>query len=268
MRNTFNALHYTIATVTSLLLGLFTNSIFNSSVETPIVLMISFGWFIFISISYIFIFINQHEKSKTESLSTELQFIEAAQKRLDEFNSNTIASTDQKFLAIFEDFEKSKKRISLHILQLRRNGQTNFMVGLIIASVGVLLLYYFIENWGDTSLPELFHAFRLTIIFIIEILAFFFLRIFKDNNKEVKYFQNELTNFETKASALKMAFASNNLVAIQDLIRDFAKIERNFLLEKGQSTTDLEMKKIDVQSESYISEIISKVLNSAKEKVK
>jgi hypothetical protein len=79
----------------------------------------------------------------------------------------------------------------------------------------------------------------------IEIFSLFFLRLYRAGLDEIKFFQNELTNVETKYAALESALASKNADLTERVIGLLAETERNFLLRKGESTVELERAKID-----------------------
>jgi hypothetical protein len=81
---------------------------------------------------------------------------------------------------------------------------------------------------------------RMSLIIFIEIFSYFFLRLYKDGLGEIRFFQNELTNIESKLIALKSAQMSNNSKAIQKATEYLSRTERNFLISKKQTTLDLE----------------------------
>ena len=72
--------------------------------------------------------------------------------------------------------------------------------------------------------------------------AYFFLKFYKANLSEIKYFQNEITT-KSKYLALKVASYIGNEESIKSVITNLFSTERNFILSKGQSTVDLERAK-------------------------
>ena len=73
---------------------------------------------------------------------------------------------------------------------------------------------------------------------LIEAFAYFFLNLYKQSLSGIKYFQNEITNIETKLTAAVLSLASGNAEQLQHIIQRLADSERNFILEKGQRTVD------------------------------
>lgn len=57
---------------------------------------------------------------------------------------------------------------------------------------------------------------------------------------DMKYFQNELTNIESKLISVEYAVATDHSDSLEAALDSLARTERNFLLEKGQSTVELE----------------------------
>ena len=88
----------------------------------------------------------------------------------------------------------------------------------------------------------------ISLSLFIEIFSFFFLKLYKSGLTEIKYFQNELTNIEMKFVSLDTALCTGEKDTITGVISEFSKTERNFILEKGQSTVELECSKANSQS--------------------
>ncbi|MBN7139012.1 hypothetical protein A7A76_07875 [Lysobacter enzymogenes] len=79
---------------------------------------------------------------------------------------------------------------------------------------------------------------------MIEVFAYFFLRLYKQSIEEIKYYQNELTNVEFKWAAVTMAKQAGGEPVLLSIIDNLVKTERNFILEKGESTVGLEKERI------------------------
>jgi len=56
----------------------------------------------------------------------------------------------------------------------------------------------------------IYFIFRITLTILIEIFSYFFLKLYKKNLEDIKYFQNEVTNLESKYLAILYAFEANN----------------------------------------------------------
>jgi hypothetical protein len=170
--------------------------------------------------------------------------------------------------------ESIKHRLYREISDLRLRSNINLLIGMFITAGGLSLLWStvsmvdasqllkelasegnesnskFLKNLLLPLLP------RIMLVIFVEIFAYFFLRLYKDGLSEIKYFQNELTNVESKLVGLEMAYISSNETAIASVIDSLSKTERNFVLEKGQTTVELEKAK----SESEMTKNILKAV--------
>jgi len=97
-------------------------------------------------------------------------------------------------------------RLENEIARLNRRGGVNLVIGAIIALVGILYLGYTVTNQVamNDKLDYILHmAPRLSFVIVIELFAYFFLKLYKNGFDEVKYFQNELTNVDSKVLGIK-----------------------------------------------------------------
>lgn len=94
-------------------------------------------------------------------------------------------------------------------------------------------------------------AARIMLSLTSSIYAFFFLTTYRRNLSEIRYFHNELTNVEMRTLAVRrymtgvVAKSDNADVLIADMLTSMMSTERNFILRKGESTTDLSQKELD-----------------------
>ena len=106
---------------------------------------------------------------------------------------------------------------------------------------------------------------RLSLVILIELFAYFFLKLYKSSLSEIKYFQNELSNFEAKYVSLRIAIMDKDRGVFDEVIKTLARTERNYILEKGQSTVGLERAKFDqdhfLDAINSLPEKIKKVLS-------
>lgn len=141
-----------------------------------------------------------------------------------------------------------EKTIQSHIGKLQRNSIVNLMIGIIgtLISVGILTTSILSQN-NYKDVQEFLLAFvpKLSFVVFIQLFAFFFLRLYKGNLEDSKYFQNELTNMLSKSIAIKIAFQLNDSELIKSLVVDLSKTERNFKLAAGESLLNLEKTKIE-----------------------
>ena len=67
---------------------------------------------------------------------------------------------------------------------------------------------------------------------MIEIVAFFFLNLYRTGLSEIKYFQNEITNSDYKIMGLMASSYDKSHKAILDSGKILMNVERNYLLKK------------------------------------
>ena len=113
------------------------------------------------------------------------------------------------------------------------------------ALTGISALAYFVVadvSRTFASLSDFAIAFlpRLSIIVIIEMFSYFFLRLYKSSLSEIKYFQNEATNIEFNFVALESALHLQDAPLIHKALEHFIRVERNPILRTGQSTREIE----------------------------
>ncbi len=172
--------------------------------------------------------------------------------------------------------EQIKIRLYREISDLRLRSNVNLLIGMLITAGGLYLL------WSTVSMIDTSHSLkslasegaesnsqffknlilplapRIMLVIFIEVFAYFFLRLYKNGLSEIKYFQNELTNVESKLVALELSYLSNNSDSITSVIHSLVNTERNFVLENGQTTVELEKAKSESE---MMKSIVSAVPN-------
>lgn len=147
-----------------------------------------------------------------------------------------------------EAIQPLENNINNHIKKLQNNSIINLIIGIIgtIITISVLSLNLLTDH-TYRNLQEFIINFipKLSFVIIIQLFAFFFLRLYKSNLDDTKYFQNELTNIMAKTIALKIAYQQEDRILINELTRDLSKVERNFKLAAGESLLNIEKSKIE-----------------------
>lgn len=165
-------------------------------------------------------------------------------------------------------------RLRREIADLRRRSNLNLALGMAITAGGLYLLWTTVSmidasellkqlasegvDSNDKFLKNLVLPIipRVALVIFIEVFAYFFLRLYRDCLSEIKYFQNELTNVESKLAAVEFSYITNNPDGLKLAIEALSKTERNFILEKGQTTVELEKAK----SESELTRNVIKTI--------
>lgn len=168
---------------------------------------------------------------------------------------------------IQEQLENTRLRLRQEIAALGRRGNVNLVIGVLttIVAVGILTTTVLDTEVKLTDETLVSHfAPRLALSLFIEIFSFFFLKLYKSGLGEIKYFQNELTNVEMKFVSLDSALRSKNEDSLVHVIGEFSKTERNFILDKGQSTVEIERSRVDAESGNNAISSFSKLVESIK----
>lgn len=184
------------------------------------------------------------------------------------FDGKVDALRDQIKKAVgFERLDESSfhiaQRLRREIADLRLRSNVNLLIGMSITAGGLYLLWStvsmvdasellkqlasegaesdgkFLKNLILPIIP------RILLVVFVEVFAYFFLKLYKGGLSEIKYFQNELTNIESKLAAVQFSYLTGNQEALRSSIEALSKTERNFILEKGQTTVELERAKAE-----------------------
>jgi len=156
-------------------------------------------------------------------------------------------------------------RLELEIRNQTQRGNLNLLLGILTTLVGVAILGYsvFQAPQMTTSIEIIAHFLpRLSLVVMIEIFAYFFLRLYRQSLEEIKYFQNEMTNIESKHLALYIATENAANEGVLSTITHLMTTERNFILKKGQSTTQIELRRIDSLGAGKLTEQLSAAIPS------
>jgi hypothetical protein len=155
-------------------------------------------------------------------------------------------------------------RLEQEIRALVKRGNVNLLLGIAITILAVSILGYVAlgptisaENWRNL-LPS--YLLRLSLVVFVEIFAFFFLRLYRTTLSEIKYFHNEISNFEAKALALEVAMIAASPELVTRATEELARTERNFVLSKDQTTVDLERARLDGQHVKELTGVVSQWL--------
>jgi hypothetical protein len=152
------------------------------------------------------------------------------------------------YVDIIDRFESIRTRFLVELGNLKRRGNVNLVLGMFVSCIGILFL-----GWATLSLsrvspePTVIAGYflpRLSFVVLIEIVAFFFLNLYKSNMIDIKYFQNELTNIEARLVSVQAAMMSGADDLVSAVVQVMATTERNFRLGRGESTVEIERERI------------------------
>ncbi|MGH2423346.1 hypothetical protein EJ576_10795 [Pseudomonas sp. C 49-2] len=190
---------------------------------------------------------------------------------------------------LIKGFEQSRHRLLKEVESLGRRGNFNLVLGMMISAVGLFVLAtvfigsgflntFAAANEASKAVAEspkeikdaisfaITYLPRLTFALVIELFAFFFLRLYRASLSEIKYFQNEITNIEAKSLALRASLLTDSSVSLNKAIASLVDTERNHILQKGQSTIELERAKIEVSGMANVAKNAAGLLEVLKPK--
>lgn len=180
------------------------------------------------------------------------------------FGNNAVKN--ERFNNLFREFDKTSQRINEELLRLRKSANINLVIGSLFTTLVIIALTYevfFSEINFDLMVSLLSHYIpRISLVIFVEIFAFFFLKLYKSNLQEIKYFNNEKTNIDFKLITLKTALFQEDLEMIKICLEELIKTERNFILKKDESTVEIEKNKYDNSNSKAWAEIITKIIPS------
>lgn len=215
------------------------------------------------------LYLNENEKAKLFELfeaklekNLSKEFLESVQQK---FGIEIIATERYTNLLVDLDFFKGRLRDEIKFLSKRANINLAIGVG---ATIGAIIGLYFLvvyehPTFTDTIKLLSHYLPRLSFIIFIEIFAFFFLKMYKLNLENIRYYHNEMTNIEMKLVSLKTSLMSTNVdfKTIDEVIKELAKTERNFIVKKGDTTLELERMKNEISSSKNLFELTKKIVD-------
>ncbi len=205
-------------------------------------------------------FLSDTERQNLVNLAFERVQSEATEGILEELRSQIADRDRDSQLSIV--FQSAVQRLATEIAALSRRSNLNLVIGIIWTAVGLGVLTFVVFSTIDLprDLATLltYYVPRISLVIFIEIFAYFFLKLYKQNLSEIKYFQNELTNIEAWYTSLQMALADDDPTVRGKITQTLAETERNFVLEKGQSTVDLERLRADRESLASLAGLFEK----------
>jgi hypothetical protein len=161
--------------------------------------------------------------------------------------------------------------IQVEVLGSRANRALSF--GIFFAALGLVTMYFLLF---DAALPEsdsevaltapVLHFLeiylpRFTLVLLVEIVAFFFLRLYAKTLGELRYVQNETTNVEFRFIGFNAATESNAVDVRSDAIKNFLNTERNNIIEASQTTVEIAREKLALESEASTIKNLSELLH-------
>lgn len=132
-------------------------------------------------------------------------------------------------------------RIRSAIKQQEKKSAINLVLGIIFSITGALALLYLVHNISFTPKDTLDFISnflpRLSLVLLIETFAYFFLRLYKDNLKEIKYWHNELTAIEHRILAFNLALKRGDIELLNIISTHFGQFDKSSSLDSSENFT-------------------------------
>ena len=169
-----------------------------------------------------------------------------------------------------------RARVESEIRTLSSRANVNLFIGSVTTVLGISVLAYMLVVGGFVYDAEnsmtgniltdyiLYYIPRLSVVLFIEVFSYFFLRLYRANLNDMKYFQNELTNIESKLTALNIAVHCDDNALKTKVVESLLATERNFVLKKGETTIDLEVSKMEAQKSAETTRILQAALKETR----
>jgi hypothetical protein len=164
-------------------------------------------------------------------------------------------------------FNNITRRLSTEVNDLAKRGNLNLFLGIMTTLIGLCALGYSVFYSPETHAPEellVYFVPRVSLVLLIEIFAYFFLRLYKQSLSEIKYFQNEITNIESRQLAVSITSNDKNPELMSRIVENLSCTERNFILNKDQTTVELERERLSGNANASVLSALKDVLINKK----
>jgi len=148
---------------------------------------------------------------------------------------------DQHLFSIRRAFTRNQRRMINETERIQRTGFLNLMIGILFSVVALGILGYPLiapNTAPATDWINIIERFapRMSVGILIQLIGFFFLRLYVAGENELHYIRNEITNLESRSIGYNAAAVNNDKTAIKDVVAQLVRTERNFKLKKDERT--------------------------------
>lgn len=141
------------------------------------------------------------------------------------------------YIHYYENLLYLEQKIKNQIERLIKNANLNLIIAISTAIIGILIIStsILLQEKGYANIVEVvsYYIPRLSTMIIIEFISFFFLKLYKSNLEDIKYFQNEITNLDFKLASFKAALISKDPELLKIVADTFTKTDRNAVINKN-----------------------------------
>lgn len=166
---------------------------------------------------------------------------------------------------LMETIDTTKRRLADAIQKTATRTTNNLVYGIVFSIIAVVILFMSLGANELKTTPELLRYFvpRISVVLLVELVAYFFLKLYRSGIDEIRFYQNELTNFEARSAALEASLQHGDKTVVKAVIAQLMATERNFILAKGATTVELERVKMQ---QDHWAELVKALSGIAKTK--
>jgi multisubunit Na+/H+ antiporter MnhE subunit len=159
-----------------------------------------------------------------------------------------------------------RNRINRQLFRLSRNANINLAIGGVTTALGIIFLgvdtFTSHLNFNEPYSIITHYIPRISIVIFIEVFSFFFLKMYKTNHRDIKYFLNESTNIDMKIISLRCAIENKDDESTKAALANLLLTERNFILKKGETTAEIQKEKVETRMVRDLMKIIPSIGNT------
>lgn len=148
-------------------------------------------------------------------------------------------------------YSTTANRIESEIEALSRRGNVNLVAGLVVGVIGAGYLAYTaasvikdISSWQSfaiTFIP------RIGLVALVEVFAYFFLRLYRSCLIDIRYYHNELIAIDSRQVAMMVAVKNGDHKVLSHVIRQHLTIDKNCPIDQSKTTIEIEREKMDLR---------------------
>lgn len=131
--------------------------------------------------------------------------------------------------------------------RLKLNSVVNLIWGILFSLLAGWWLLFSVSELKDhgaySNMSEVIatYAPRSALAIILQLVSFFFLRLYAATEHEIKHHKNEITNMESRFAGAMFDAETSTPATRAIVLKSFMTVERNFLIKKGERTAATEV---------------------------
>ena len=166
-----------------------------------------------------------------------------------------------------DEIDELRYSLKVEIKACRRRSNLSLVLGTTLAIVGIVVVAYNLNDYygkEGQSWNDFFMRFlpRLSMVISVEVVAFFFLRVYLKTLADLRHWVNEQLNIDAKILAVQLAIYQDDDAVLKKVIEQLLATERNFILNKGQRTVEIATKQQDLQGLKQLAKVLVKQLKA------